>query len=277
MYVLSIYYCCSAQLKLVLKSLILACQQQLLGQAHTHTVDKERERISKKKFQRPSPPSSLSGQTATAAQGSRPRAGARSRTSGVTRAIGSPIADISKRYFCKNRYKTVVHIMSEIRIFVYAAAFATSAAESVDYSCAHSASWRMNQDDHTASNFGDVKTDVTSSAIYSASWMVGFNRIPNYDREFAHSDISTLNSRPEAATDFTSGATTAAAGNIYEFGDDIGYAHPGQSCSLGYWPPGPGCPTASTQSKAWDLNPAPESRAAGCYMPVLGSEGVWVR
>jgi hypothetical protein len=151
------------------------------------------------------------------------------------------------------------------------------AAAEVDYSCVHSASWKLNSNGDTSSIFGGVATDVTSSSRSGATWSSTFNRIPNYDRIFSSADITTLNSRPEASSDFTAGVTSAAAGNTYVFGEDIGYASPGPSCSLGYWPPGPGCPTAATSTKSWDLNPAPETRADGCYLPVLGAQGYWVR
>jgi hypothetical protein len=99
-------------------------------------------------------------------------------------------------------------------------------------------------------------------------------QIPKYDHVFTSDDITTLNSRPSASSDFVSGSTTAVAGNTYQFGANIGYNT--KSCSKGYWPPGPSCPTASSSTYSWDLTPAPETNSDGCYFPFLGKIGSWV-
>eukprot|EP01034_Spumella_vulgaris_P040120 gene40120-49623_t len=44
----------------------------------------------------------------------------------------------------------------------------------------------------------------------SSGWQVTYPDIPNYDHTFTASEISTLNSRPNAATDFETGVTTAS-------------------------------------------------------------------
>lgn len=137
-------------------------------------------------------------------------------------------------------------------------------AANVDYSCVHSTAWVLNSD-HTNSYFDDTVTDVQSSSLSSGQWSITTNRIPNYDHKFTTEEITTLNSRPKASSDFTTGATTISAGEKVIYGEDIGYVgllH-GQGCDMGYWPPGPGCPTASTGTHTFALTPAPETRSAG--------------
>lgn len=75
--------------------------------------------------------------------------------------------------------------------------------------------------------------------------------------------MTLLNGRPQAATDFDSGATTVSAGAIIEFGADIGYNSP--MCSLGYWPKGPACPSHVTRTGSFNLQPAPEITSSGCF------------
>ncbi|RYG61804.1 YHYH protein [archaeon] len=77
-------------------------------------------------------------------------------------------------------------------------------------------------------------------------------------------DVSTLNNRPKAATDFNSGHTTAVAGQVLTFGEDIGYNS--NSCDNGFWPPGPGCPSAYSGEYTFTIAPAPETQSGGCYI-----------
>jgi hypothetical protein len=142
-----------------------------------------------------------------------------------------------------------------------------------DYSCLHSGSWLLNTASDTSSYFSTT-TDITSSSRSSGTWSTTTNQIPKYNKLFSSSDISALNSRPKAATDFVTGSTTAVAGNTYQFGASIGYKT--QSCSKGYWPPGPSCPSATSVTNSWDLTPSPETGSSGCYLPYLGKIGSWV-
>jgi hypothetical protein len=148
-----------------------------------------------------------------------------------------------------------------------------SSAASTDYSCLHSGSWLLNTNSDTSSYFS-TSTDITASSLSTNVWSTTTNQIPNYDRVFTSDDITALNSRPKASSDFVSGSTTAVAGNTYQFGANIGYKT--QSCSKGYWPPGPSCPTATSTTNTWDLTPAPETNSGGCYLPFLGKVGSWV-
>jgi hypothetical protein len=154
---------------------------------------------------------------------------------------------------------------------------------SVDYSCVHSSSWYLNTNGHSNTYFAGIVTDILTSNLSTAdssTWTVTTNRIPNYDHKFSAVEINTLNARPEAATDFFTGATTATAGQEVLFGADIGYNGQanGPGCALGYWPPGPGCPTAVESTLSFTLQPAPETNVSGesCYvqsaMKILYSE-----
>ena len=72
--------------------------------------------------------------------------------------------------------------------------------------------------------------------------------IPKYDVTITQTMVDALNSRPRAIShDFTNGVTTTEAGDIVEFGENIGYNSSSENCPTtggdGYWPPGPGCPT----------------------------------
>lgn len=146
-------------------------------------------------------------------------------------------------------------------------------SSTIDYSCLHSGSWLLNSNSDTSSYFSS-STDITSSSRSSGTWSTTTYQIPKYNHLFTSSDVSNLNSRPKASTDFVTGSTTAVAGTTYEFGANIGYKT--QSCSKGYWPPGPGCPSASSTTDSWDLTPSPETRTNGCYFPYLGKIGTWV-
>ena len=169
---------------------------------------------------------------------------------------------------------------------------ATTSSNSVDYSCLHASSWQMNTNNYTNALF-KTKPDIltskyTTSSSYtiqsmastSNAWQIGYNRIPNYDHTFTTSEITTLNSRTNAATDFAAGGkTTAVEGSYYVFGTNIGYKT--TSCSLGWWPPGPVCPTVSVSSTTFPLMPLSETATTansaypGCYVGA-GQIGVWV-
>lgn len=98
----------------------------------------------------------------------------------------------------------------------------------------------------------------------SVGWKVTFKGIPSYSRTMTAADVTALNSRPHAATDFDSGHTTATAGQVVTFGEDIGYNS--NACAKGYWPPGPSCPSAYSGLYTFSTTPAPETRSGGCYI-----------
>lgn len=104
---------------------------------------------------------------------------------------------------------------------------------------------------------GDNGGGATFEPTNSVGWQIEFTGIPDYDHDFTAAEVDTMNSRPNAATDFVSNsATTVSAGDFVVFGQDIGYVH--DSCEDGYWPPGPGCPEAYNGSYIFSITPAPE-------------------
>jgi hypothetical protein len=114
---------------------------------------------------------------------------------------------------------------------------------------------------------------LTSSGSVTTGWNVKYTGIPKYDHTFTTSEITGLNSRPKKSSDFRSNsATTAVAGDFIAFGEDINYSQ--SQCSAGYWPPGPVCPGNYSGSGMYDLEPAPEANAGGCYSS--GTVGVFV-
>ncbi len=147
-----------------------------------------------------------------------------------------------------------------------------------DLSCLHSTSWLVNTDGSYNSIYQSL-TDVQSSAYVKVAtttpkvkqtlanpppptevsgWKVRFSTIPNYGRVFTASDITALNSRPKASTDFDNGATSVTAGQFVEFGADIGY-NSATCTTSGYWPSGPGCPAAGNETKTFNIFPSPEA------------------
>lgn len=108
----------------------------------------------------------------------------------------------------------------------------------------------------------DYSPDLTEG------WQINFSGIPNYDHVITADEISTLNSRPKASTDFKSGsATTAVAGNTVVFGEDINYSSTG--CTDGYWPPGPVCPEAYDGSQIFSVNPSPEMASGKFHNSII--------
>ena len=77
----------------------------------------------------------------------------------------------------------------------------------VDYSCLHSNNWRVNVNGHTNPVFAGSRTDISKSSPYNdnTQWIVTYTGIANYDRTFTTADITALNSRPKASTDFAGG------------------------------------------------------------------------
>ncbi len=171
-------------------------------------------------------------------------------------------------------------------------------AATIDYSCLHWNNWKLNRNGNYSTIFS-ASTDILTSSYISTSarrrlagtvtptrsptakpttaspttasptvtsttatlttgWKVTFNGIPLYYHNMTSADITKLNSRPNAASDFSSSSkTTAKAGTYYKFGASLGYAS--TQCTLGYWPPGPDCPSASERSYVFPIKPAPEN------------------
>jgi hypothetical protein len=159
-----------------------------------------------------------------------------------------------------------------------------------DYACYHAYSWMENTDKSYSTNIGSF-TDVISSsyttsrrklhthaskskndksvkaAALTTGWEVTFTGIPSYTRNVSAWDMSLLNSRPNKATDFKTGATTVSVGTTVNFGDNIGYKS--QACTKGFWPPGPDCPEELSGDYIWPLEPAPENSTSKIFNYVL--------
>jgi len=107
--------------------------------------------------------------------------------------------------------------------------------------------------------------------------LVQTSNVPGYTVEMTQELVDELNARPRAATDFTSGATTASAGEIVAFGQDIGYVSTHADCQetggYGYWPPGPHCP--EDQDLEAYITTAPTPNDAECETG-LGRVGLYV-
>jgi hypothetical protein len=184
-----------------------------------------------------------------------------------------PLNDVSVSFFFAVHLIPTALVMLLLKLLISFALFLDFGSASTDYSCLHSDSWLLNRNSETNSYFSST-TEVSSSSRSSDTWSTTTKQIPKYNKLFSASDISALNSRPKASTDFITGSTTAVAGSAYQFGANIGYKT--QSCSKGYWPPGPSCPSATTVTDSWDLTPSPETNSDGCYFPHLGKIGSWV-
>lgn len=110
-------------------------------------------------------------------------------------------------------------------------------------------------------NVQAVTAMEVSSQLYA---LVEATGIPNYTVTITQDQVDWLNSRPRAASDFISGATSASAGDEIDFGENIGYDN--TNCPMnegrGYWPPGPGCP--EDQGKEGYFTAAPTPTTSDC-------------
>tara|TARA_R110001592_G_scaffold357416_1_gene660666 strand:- start:250330 stop:251628 length:1299 start_codon:yes stop_codon:yes gene_type:complete len=99
--------------------------------------------------------------------------------------------------------------------------------------------------------------------------------IPNYDIPMTQTIVDELNNRPKASSDFGAGVTSANAGDIVEFGQDIGYNSSTENCGstggAGYWPPGPGCPIHVGKAEYFTLSPLPTTSACATGLGTTGA------
>ncbi len=113
---------------------------------------------------------------------------------------------------------------------------------------------------------------VTQTTINGVPYaQVHTNSIADYQTTMTAQLIQELNGRPRAATDFRLGHTTATEGQVVRFGDDIGYST--LRCSLGYWPPGPACPTSQNRTFNFPIQPI---QATTTVSTSMGAVGLWV-
>lgn len=135
--------------------------------------------------------------------------------------------------------------------------------------------WIINTNGTTNPHWPGVAVNVqsvTQTTINGAPYVqVRTNRIADYNTTMTQQLLNELNGRPRAASDFRSGQTTATLGQIVRFGDDIGYVY--RSCNLGYWAPGPGCPTS--QARTYNI-PMQPIQATQVTSTSLGATGLWI-
>ena len=156
-----------------------------------------------------------------------------------------------------------------------------------DGSSTRNAPWIVNETGETAAiltnngtdilvNVANVSTVTVDTKEYTYIQTSG---VPSYQVTMTQDIIDTLNSRPDIADAFVSGATTASVGDVIEFGQDIGYASNATDCTVGagygYWPPGPVCPEDLNSNVYLPSAPEPKSTADSCETGG-GSQGLWV-
>jgi hypothetical protein len=80
----------------------------------------------------------------------------------------------------------------------------------VDYSCLHANLWKVNKNNDFNVYFNDTVDIINSSySFYDESWEIYFNSLVNYTTKLSDSDITSLNSRPNAKNgDFKNGAVS---------------------------------------------------------------------
>lgn len=117
-------------------------------------------------------------------------------------------------------------------------------------------------------NVQSVTTTVENNEEFTTFNATG---VPDYTVTITQDDIDTLNNRPNAASDFRtpSGRTFVNVGDVVEFGEDIGYTRsPG--CDLGYWPPGPECPSNQSVVNKIPTQPEPASQTCNTGLNSIG-------
>ena len=145
--------------------------------------------------------------------------------------------------------------------------------------------WMLNTSGETAvmmtnADSSAIEVNVQSVSISNVGgtdfYQVNASGIPSYQHSMTNTEITTLNSRPKASTDFKSGsATTATAGNSYDFGADINFAsreggvsgcYANSGSGAGWFPPGPSCPTDQGYQVYFPVTPA--QATSTCYTQV---------
>lgn len=150
--------------------------------------------------------------------------------------------------------------------------------------------WLMNENNEVAmfldNNGATILVNVTSVTETSANntdyVRVGASGIPNYEVTITQSLINAIESRPRAdlpnnsQQDLVTGSVTVSAGEVVQFGEDIGYRSDSSETTCdtnqgyGYWPPGPTCP--EDQEKQGLFPVAPVQSSSDCDTG-LGSVG----
>ncbi|MEE2732454.1 MAG: YHYH protein [Pseudomonadota bacterium] len=116
----------------------------------------------------------------------------------------------------------------------------------------------------------NVQSVTETSIGPNAFYLVSASGVPNYSVVMTQADIDVLNSRPEAASDFDNGQTTAQAGDTIVFGEDLGYNITRVGCDLGYWPPGPACPSDQQREARIPASPSPAESDCATSINTMG-------
>ena len=123
--------------------------------------------------------------------------------------------------------------------------------------------------------------DVKGIALSGETWVISTSGLPSYTYTVSEDDITLMNSRQQADTDFVSGETTAVPGTTYDWGADVGFrsfSNGGQcdeGAGYGWWPPGPECPYDQDKSMTFPASPSAASTNAICETG-LGASGYWI-
>ncbi|MDO3387431.1 YHYH protein [Gilvimarinus sp. SDUM040013] len=133
---------------------------------------------------------------------------------------------------------------------------------------ASTATWILNPSSSMGENIDAIVnvTDVSDVTVNQTNFkQISTSGIPDYLFVITQEQVDALNSRPKASDDFIGGATSARAGDLIAFGDDLGYdTRSGPGCDLGYWPPGPACPSDQQRSANIPAQPSPASADDSC-------------
>ncbi len=136
--------------------------------------------------------------------------------------------------------------------------------------------WIVNEDNTRSTNIYESSTsnvgvlvniETVTEADDGSSVIVTGSGIPNYRKVVDRDVLEYLNAFDSSA--FSDGVgTTVSRGDVVEFGQDVGFALAGSqpSCEetggVGYWPPGPDCP--SDRNKSIELTTTPTASTQSC-------------
>ncbi|MCJ8271951.1 MAG: PKD domain-containing protein, partial [Psychrosphaera sp.] len=110
---------------------------------------------------------------------------------------------------------------------------------------------------------------VTKTTVDNTNYLeIQTTGIGDYTVTMTQGAIDSLNSRPNAASDFSSGSTNVIVSQKIQFGESVGYAN--DSCSLGYWPTGTNCPTDQQKVLLLPINPKPSSQTCNTGRRIIG-------
>ena len=146
------------------------------------------------------------------------------------------------------------------------------------------AAWLLNGDGEPAAVISDseaIPVNVQSVDLVEVNGVaymhVTASGIPDYGHTLSAAEAAFLAGRPRARTDFVGGAPVVGAGDVIDFGQDLGYRStdctdtPGSG--YGFWPPGPACPTRQD----WDVwFPVTPVEAEVGATTGLWAMGLWV-